>query len=133
MKARITELEGLLTDSVTRRKAATTELEQIKARASKAEGDLRMRASVDTVAQAIPLAHRQAAIDALHRLQNEGAIDLRGEDREAVLKAANEVLKKSYASYFEEPTRAPNIPGVNPNGVNVQKMGVFNDKGERVL
>jgi hypothetical protein len=140
LEARNTELKGLLDDTVGRRKSAVDELgtvrgelEQERSGRLKAEGDLRMRASVDAVSQAVPTAYRQQAIDALYRLQAEGHVDLRGEDRDATVKAATEALRKSYASYFEEPTRAPRIPGVNTNGVSTQRLGTHNAQGERML
>lgn len=140
LRARETELKRLLDDAISQRKtvaekltAAQAELEQERSGRAKAEGAIRTRASVDAIVGQIPEANRTAATDALFRMQAEGAIDLSGEDREAVVKTALEKLKAERASYFEAPSTTPRIPGVNTGGVVVQKVGVTDAKGQRLI
>lgn len=134
LRARVSELEGLLNDTVSRKQKAKTEAEQATARANAAEGALRQRASVDAIAEAVPEAHRQAAIDALYRFQAEGEVDLSGEDRKAVVENAIAKLKEKRASYFEAPKSAlPRMPGVNTGGVTKETVGMTNSSGERIL
>lgn len=140
MKARVSQLEGELNDAVTRRKTAAEERDSYKSKyeqevsgRQQAERKVRHGQAVAEVVRGVPLAHRQAATDALFRLHAEGTVDLAAEDRTATVESAQKKLKESYPQYFEEPTQAPRMPGVGTGTVPTAKLGVVNGSGERLL